>query len=134
MSECPATATRLVGRDDDLAALTATLRSVQAGRMAAVVLCGEAGAGKTSLVEELTARAAAEGAVLLYGGALDIAENPPFWPVASALRTLLAEGDPRVPAALAPWTAALDDLLALGGVPTAPPAARRTCRACRPSS
>lgn len=111
MSECPATATRLVGRDDDLAALTATLRSVQAGRTAAVVLWGEAGAGKTSLVEELTARAADEGAVVLFGGALDIAENPPFWPVASALRTLLAEGAPRVTAALAPWTAALDDLL-----------------------
>jgi DNA-binding CsgD family transcriptional regulator/tetratricopeptide (TPR) repeat protein len=111
VSECPATATRLVGRDEDLAALTATLRSVQAGRMAAVVLCGEAGAGKTSLVEELTARAADEGAVLLCGTALDIAESPPFWPVASALRTLLAEGDPRVTAALAPWTAALDDLL-----------------------
>ncbi|MDT7581337.1 MAG: hypothetical protein QOK35_2601 [Pseudonocardiales bacterium] len=111
MSECPATATRLVGRDDDLAALTATLRSVQAGRMAAVVLWGEAGAGKTSLVEELTARAADEGAVVMCGGALDIAENPPFWPVASALRTLLSEGDPRVTAALAPWTADLDDLL-----------------------
>jgi len=54
--------------------------------MAAVLLCGEAGVGKTSLVEELTTRAADEGAVLLCGGALDIAENPPFWPIASALR------------------------------------------------
>ncbi len=121
MSEGPATATRLVGRDDDLAALTGTLRAVQAGRMAAVVLCGEAGAGKTSLVEELAARAADDGAVVLRGGALDIAENPPFFPVASALRTLLAEGDERVAAVLAPRVAQLDDLLALGGGRTAAP-------------
>jgi DNA-binding NarL/FixJ family response regulator len=107
----------LVGRDDDLAALTSTLRSVQAGRMAAVVLCGEAGAGKTSLVQELAARAAADGAIVLRGGALDIAESPPFWPVATALRTLRGSTDPRVAQALSPWTAELDDLLALGAGP-----------------
>jgi DNA-binding CsgD family transcriptional regulator len=83
--------------------------------MAAVVLCGEAGTGKTSLVEELAARAAGDGAFVLRGGALDIAESPPFWPVASALRTLLASGDARVTDALTPWTAQLDELLALGG-------------------
>jgi DNA-binding CsgD family transcriptional regulator/tetratricopeptide (TPR) repeat protein len=122
VNERPAIATRLVGREDDLAALTATLRTVQAGRMAAVVLRGEAGAGKTSLVEELAGRAESEGAIVLRGGALDIAESPPFWPVAAALRTLVASTDPRTVAALAPWRAPLDDLLALGSGPTGDPA------------
>ena len=122
MSEGPAQARRLVGRDDDLADLTATFRSVQAGRMAAVVLCGEAGAGKTSLVQELAARAAADGAIVLRGGGLDIAESPPFWPVASALRSLLGSADPRAAEVLAPWTEQLDDLLALGGRPASPAA------------
>lgn len=120
MSGGPAPAPRLVGREDDLAALTSTLRSVQAGRMAAVVLCGEAGVGKTSLVQELATRAAHHGAIVLRGGALDIAESPPFWPVASALRTLLDSADTRAAAALASWTAQLDDLLALGGAPASP--------------
>jgi DNA-binding CsgD family transcriptional regulator/tetratricopeptide (TPR) repeat protein len=115
VSERPATATRLVGREADLAGLVATFRSVQAGRMAAVVLCGEAGVGKTSLVQELAVRAEDDGAIVLRGSALDIAESPPFWPVASALRALLAAADLRAAAALAPWTAQLDDLLALGG-------------------
>jgi predicted ATPase len=122
VSEGPAQARRLVGRDDDLADLTATFRSVQAGRMAAVVLCGEAGAGKTSLVQELAARAAADGAIVLRGGGLDIAESPPFWPVASALRSLLGSADSRAAEVLAPWTEQLDDLLALGGRPASPAA------------
>jgi DNA-binding CsgD family transcriptional regulator len=121
VSEGLAIATRLVGRENDLATLTETLRGVQAGRMAAVVLCGEAGVGKTALVQELAAVAQADGATVLRGGALDIAESPPFWPVASALRTLLA-ADPWAAKALASWTAQLDELLALGGR-SAPPTA-----------
>jgi DNA-binding CsgD family transcriptional regulator/tetratricopeptide (TPR) repeat protein len=115
VSEYSGTATRLVGREDDLAALTATLRSVQDGRMAAVVLCGEAGVGKTSVVDELAARAEGEGAIVLRGGALDIGESPPFWPIASALHTVTSSSDARASAALAPWRTRLDDLLALGG-------------------
>ena len=96
MSEYPATATRLVGREDDLAALSATLRTVQGGRMAAVVLCGEAGAGKTSLVEELAARAEDDGAIVLRGGALDIAESPPFPLVSSRARSSSCSSKPSV--------------------------------------
>ena len=63
----------LIGRDVDLAQLMEAFHSAQAGRLAAVVLCGEAGAGKTRLVRVGPAGRRA-GAAVLRGGALDIAE------------------------------------------------------------
>lgn len=80
--------------------------------MSAVVLSGEAGVGKTRLVEELVDIAARDGAVILLGGALDIAASPPFWPVVSALRRLLrSPRQDEVRAALAPLADELDELL-----------------------
>ncbi|MGH3586870.1 MAG: ATP-binding protein, partial [Pseudonocardia sp.] len=111
----------LVGRVDDLGALVAALDTVQRGRMVTVFLSGDAGVGKTRLVQELVARAEAEGATVLLGGASDIAESPPFWPVASALRTLLrsARGQ-QVGQLLAPWSDQLDELLVLRSAVPAP--------------
>ena len=104
----------LVGRRDDVAALESAFEGVRRGRMATVFLTGDAGVGKTRLVQELAGRAEDGGAVVLLGGATDIAESPPFWPVASALRALLrsADGD-AVRRVLTPWAAQLDELLTL---------------------
>jgi DNA-binding CsgD family transcriptional regulator len=104
----------LVGRQDELGALVAALETVRQGRMATVFLGGDAGVGKTRLVQELVGRAEDAGATVLLGAASDIAESPPFWPVASALRTKLrsAAGEP-VRQLLEPWSAQLDELLAL---------------------
>ncbi|GAA5130613.1 helix-turn-helix transcriptional regulator [Pseudonocardia adelaidensis] len=104
----------LVGRDEDLGELLAVLESVRRGRMATIFLSGDAGVGKTRLVQELVVRAEAAGATVLVGAATDIAESPPFWPVASALRGLLRSprGD-EVRRLLAPWSDQLDELLAL---------------------
>jgi DNA-binding CsgD family transcriptional regulator/tetratricopeptide (TPR) repeat protein len=105
----------LVGRRDDVAALTAAFEAAQQGRMAAVFLTGEAGVGKTRLVQDAVVRAADAGATVLVGGATDIAESPPFWPVASALRVLLRSTDgPAVRRLLAPWAAQLDELVSPG--------------------
>ncbi|MHA6794375.1 ATP-binding protein [Pseudonocardia bannensis] len=121
MSDRPAAAP-LIGRENDLAKLTTALRSVQGGRMAAVVLSGEAGVGKTRIVQELMSQAARDGATVLCGGGIDIVESPPFWPVASALRNLLRSPAGKVAAERgASWVAQLDDLLA-PGAQTAEPA------------
>jgi hypothetical protein len=70
------------------------------------------------LVQELVGRAEGAGAIVLVGGASDIAESPPFWPVASALRALLRS--PRgaeVRQLLAPWSDQLDELVLRSAVP-----------------
>jgi DNA-binding CsgD family transcriptional regulator/tetratricopeptide (TPR) repeat protein len=104
----------LVGREDVLGELEATLESARQGRMATVFLSGDPGVGKTRLVQELVGRAERSGALVLAGAATDIAESPPFWPVASALRTLLRSPRGReVRAVLEPWSDQLDDLLVL---------------------
>lgn len=116
VNERPATPA-LVGRTDDVAVLTAAFDAAVRGRMAALFLTGEAGVGKTRLVQELADRAGTAGATVLFGGATDIEESPPFWPVTSALRGLLrsAAGD-AVRRQLEPWTAQVDELLAAGPV------------------
>ena len=108
----------LVGREEDLGALTTALESVRHGRMATVFLSGDAGVGKTRLVQELVGRAERAGAIVLLGGASDIAESPPFWPVASALRALLRSPRGReVRQLLAPWSDQLDELVLRSAVP-----------------
>jgi AAA ATPase domain len=59
--------TPFVGREAELAALTADLDAALAGRGGVVLLAGEAGIGKTRLAEELAAQASARGALVLWG-------------------------------------------------------------------
>lgn len=114
MSEPPA-APSLVGRERDVAVLTDAFDAVAKGRMAALFLTGEAGVGKTRLVQDLVGRVGAVGATVLFGGATDIEESPPFWPVTSALRGLLrGAGGDAVRRRLAPWTEQVDALLDAG--------------------
>src|SRR5438045_1982560 len=111
----------LVGREEVLGELLDVLESVRQGRMATIFLSGDAGVGKTRLVQELVARAEGTGATVVLGAATDIAESPPFWPVVSALRGLMrsprAEG---VRQLLAPWSDQLDELLVLRAAVPAP--------------
>jgi len=79
----------LVGRSEELAVLDAALDLARAGRPSTVLVGGEAGIGKTRLVTEFAAGAAASGARLLAGGCLDLgAEGLPFAPFAAVLREL----------------------------------------------
>ncbi|MEV6109054.1 AAA family ATPase [Streptomyces sp. NPDC051940] len=84
-----------VGRDDELEELTAALARAHAGEPQFIVVGGEAGVGKTRLLEEFAAAACAEGACLAVGGCLELgADGLPFAPFATALRALhLAVGD-----------------------------------------
>ncbi|WP_306338669.1 ATP-binding protein, partial [Streptomyces sp. KL118A] len=78
-----------VGRDTELAALGEALSRADAGEPRALVVGGEAGVGKTRLLEEFLGRAAADGAVVAVGGCVETgADALPYHPVSTALRSL----------------------------------------------
>ncbi len=78
-----------VGRADELATLREALVSAAEGEPQALLLGGEAGVGKTRLVEEFTAAAREHGAVVALGGCVEIgADGLPFAPFSTALRAL----------------------------------------------
>ncbi|MGW0664330.1 helix-turn-helix transcriptional regulator [Streptodolium elevatio] len=78
-----------VGRTTELDALDEALRTADSGTPAVVLVAGEAGVGKTRLLEEFLTRATASGAVTAVGGCIELgAEALPFAPVAAALRML----------------------------------------------
>ncbi|MGW7472018.1 AAA family ATPase [Streptomyces cyaneofuscatus] len=80
---------RFVGRAAELGALTEALARAGAGEPQALLIGGEAGVGKTRLVEEFAGRAARRDAVVAVGGCVEIgAEGLPYAPFPAALRAL----------------------------------------------
>ncbi|MFJ2187356.1 helix-turn-helix transcriptional regulator [Kitasatospora sp. NPDC087861] len=78
-----------VGRGSEITELTDALRRAGSGSPQAVLIGGEAGVGKTRLLEEFLKRAGDGGAVTTLGGCLEIgAEGLPYAPLAGALRRL----------------------------------------------
>ncbi|MFI6120495.1 AAA family ATPase [Streptomyces sp. NPDC051064] len=78
-----------VGRAGELAALTETLARAVAGEPQALLVGGEAGVGKTRLVEEFIRAACRRDAVVAVGGCVEIgADGLPYAPFATALRAL----------------------------------------------
>jgi DNA-binding CsgD family transcriptional regulator len=88
--------TRFVGRTEELARLAGALDAAAGGSRRVVLVAGEAGVGKTRLVEELSDRARADGAVAALGGCVDVSGGLPFAPFAEALRRVLRSADPEV--------------------------------------
>jgi DNA-binding CsgD family transcriptional regulator/tetratricopeptide (TPR) repeat protein len=79
----------VVGRDAELAALGAALDSAVSGVPAVVLVGGEAGVGKTRLVEEASARAREAGARVLTGSCIELGgAGLPLGPLSDALRAL----------------------------------------------
>ena len=76
----------LVGRDAELAALRDALRSARGGAGHAVLVAGDAGIGKTRLVDELVAPAEAAGVLVLRGGCAETDLRIPYLPFIEALR------------------------------------------------
>ncbi|MFF8829934.1 AAA family ATPase [Streptomyces sp. NPDC015131] len=78
-----------VGRAGELTALTDALSRATAGEPQALLIGGEAGVGKTRLLEEFLGQASARGAVVAVGGCVEIgADGLPFAPFSTALRAL----------------------------------------------
>jgi DNA-binding CsgD family transcriptional regulator/tetratricopeptide (TPR) repeat protein len=95
----------LVGRDAQLAALTEALERTAGGGQRAVLISGEAGAGKSRLVTEFAATAA--GTRVLTGSCLQLgADGLPFAPFAEVLRDLVREFGAAAVAAMVPGSGA----------------------------
>ncbi|WP_443051955.1 helix-turn-helix transcriptional regulator [Streptomyces sp. NBC_00250] len=78
-----------VGRAGELTALTEALSRATAGEPQALLIGGEAGVGKTRLIEEFLDTACGQGAVVALGGCVELgADGLPFAPFATALRSL----------------------------------------------
>ncbi|MFC4064727.1 helix-turn-helix transcriptional regulator [Actinoplanes subglobosus] len=71
---------RLVARVTEVATLDRLHAAASAGSGAVVLVTGEAGIGKTAVVEEFVSRAAAAGATVLTGRADPDEGAPAFWP------------------------------------------------------
>ncbi|RZU77351.1 putative ATPase [Micromonospora kangleipakensis] len=85
-----AASTVLVGRQPELAALRDALVRARAGEPTTVLVGGEAGVGKTRLLEEFGGLASTAGARVLVGQCLELGEaGLPFAPFAAALREVL---------------------------------------------
>ena len=91
-----ALATRaFIGRLDELAALDDALETAAAGNPTAVLIGGDAGIGKSSLLAQWNDRAREVGARVAIGFALDLGEHaPPYGAITQALRNLLGAVDP----------------------------------------
>ncbi len=75
----------LVGRARELGALMRAVRRADAGGSGIGVVEGEPGAGKTRLLEEVTAEAAGYGALVVWGRCLDGDGTPSLWPWTQAI-------------------------------------------------
>ncbi|MCF6506173.1 LuxR family transcriptional regulator [Blastococcus sp. MG754426] len=91
----------LVGRAEELARLLAQVERAAAGRACATLLAGDAGVGKTRLLDELGREAAARGLRVLTGHCVDLGDvGLPYLPFVDLLRPLAADPE-LVPAARA---------------------------------
>ncbi|WP_380285309.1 AAA family ATPase [Kitasatospora purpeofusca] len=78
-----------VGRDPELTDLADALRRAGRGEPQTVLIGGEAGVGKTRLLEEFLRQADDQGVLTTDGGCLEVgAEGLPYAPLATALRRL----------------------------------------------
>jgi DNA-binding SARP family transcriptional activator len=105
----------LVGRARELALLERGLEAGWAGQGRVALLVGEAGVGKTRLLEELAALAGARGATLIRGRCFESEQVLPFAPWVDALRGHAALSDAALRDSLTPaLRAALSRLLPWG--------------------
>ena len=81
-------ASELVGRDPQLARVTARLASLGEGTRPTVLVAGEAGIGKTSLIRAAL-DASAQEALVAWGASIDADGAPGFWPWTQAFESLV---------------------------------------------
>src|SRR5437660_8779693 len=80
-----------VGRHHELVELRAGLEDAATGRGRFFLVVGEAGIGKTRLVEELAREAAERGHLVLWGRCWEGEGAPPYWPWIQVIRACLPQ-------------------------------------------
>ena len=81
--------TPFVGRARVLTQLRESLQDAAAGSGSLCVLSGEAGIGKTRVVEVLAREAAASGLPVAWGYCREVGDAPPLWPLTQIARELI---------------------------------------------
>src|SRR6201995_5220222 len=116
----PRDAEAFVGRDHELAVLSAALRHAATGDARLALVSGEPGIGKTELARAFARTAAKDGALVLWGSAWEDGGAPPYWPWVQVLRSYARQAGPEALAAAAgPQAAVLAQLLPeLGPAPS----------------
>ena len=103
------TANHLVGRDAEVDVASTAVRELTEGRASVLVVQGEAGIGKTRLVQHVIDDARARGVSVFAGQAHPFERTRPFGVVASALDLDRRSPDPRRAALGALLTGVVDD-------------------------
>ena len=88
-------AVTLVGRDSELATLVSLMREAAAGRGASVLIEGEPGIGKSTLVRAALAEAAEAGCEVFWGAGDELGQALPLLPLLEGLRVREPSADPR---------------------------------------
>ncbi len=101
----------LVGRGSEHQQLVSGFHAARKGVAQIVMLCGEAGIGKTRLAGEFLRWAAAQGADVLHGRAYETGGRLPYQPIVEALRARLERDSEAVTALSSVWLAELSRLL-----------------------
>ncbi|WP_328550839.1 MULTISPECIES: helix-turn-helix transcriptional regulator [unclassified Streptomyces] len=84
--------TPLIGRDDEIARLATLLERARGGEARAVLLAGDAGVGKTRVLDEVAGRAARAGMTVLTGHCVDLGDvGLPYLPFTEVLGVLAAD-------------------------------------------
>jgi tetratricopeptide (TPR) repeat protein len=87
-------APELIGRDHPAGVLRAEISRAVASHGGLVLVTGEAGIGKTTLVTDAMEAARADGALVLSGSCWDSAAAPGFWPWVQVIRGLRRLAEP----------------------------------------
>ncbi|MER6631168.1 AAA family ATPase [Streptomyces sp. NPDC000987] len=84
--------TPLIGREDEVARLSRVLERARGGEPRGVLLAGDAGVGKTRLLDEVADRAARAGTTVLTGHCVDLGDvGLPYLPFTEVLGVLAAD-------------------------------------------
>ncbi len=101
----------IYGRERERARLQQLLEDAIGGHGALVLISGEAGIGKTALVNDLLLDAEKRGCLLLTGGCYDLTTTPPYGPWIEAIRDYQpSESQPSIPS----WISDPDELEKVG--------------------
>ena len=83
-----------IGRQQELAVLTAALDATLSGRGQMVMLAGEPGIGKTRTAQELARQAQEKGVQVLWGWCYEGEGAPSYWPWVDTLRSYVQHTEP----------------------------------------